>query len=107
MSEERKIQLWNEHMCHEVHLFLYLRDKPFFSRFVGPYLGQSLVVGFLDSFMLGRDVEGWMQPHRFETLTCAEQLLLAERVRPEQAEPGHPRAGRRPGGRAAQRPRAT
>ncbi|KAG0303611.1 hypothetical protein BGZ98_006470, partial [Dissophora globulifera] len=41
---------WN---CHELNLFLYKKDKPYFDAVVAPFINNKLVKSFMDDFLIG------------------------------------------------------
>lgn len=86
LDEARKRELYAANACHELHLFLYRKDPPFFEKVVKPYLANKKDKTFLDAWLLGRDLSAWKNSWRFSRLNIVERILLAERlpeVRPE------------------------
>ena len=41
LSRERKLELYSEHACHELHFFLHQKDRKFFDSVVRPFLAQK------------------------------------------------------------------
>jgi len=84
-SPEAREASYGEHACHEVNLFLYFKDRPFFERVVRTSLANKLAKSFVDLFLLGGDLGAFMAPARFEKLNTFERLLLAMRLREQAA----------------------
>jgi len=84
-SLEARDAFYGEHACHEVNLFLYFKDRPFFDRVVRTSLANKLAKSFVDLYLLGGDLRAFMAPARFEKLNTFERLLLAMRLREQAA----------------------
>ncbi len=52
LSEEAKLKKYNEFACHELNLFIYFRDRPFFESFVRQFLSCKIQKNFVDYFLL-------------------------------------------------------
>lgn len=79
-SDEDKLQLYRQHACHELHFFLFQKDRPFFDAVVRPFLAQKLDKTFLDHWLLGNDLAAFVEPWRFSRLNLIERVLLARRL---------------------------
>ncbi|MFM2090177.1 MAG: hypothetical protein RLZZ127_666 [Planctomycetota bacterium] len=77
LSESEKRRLYGLHAGHELHLFLYAHDRPWFDRVVAPYLRSKLQPELVDDVVLGRDPARWREPARWQRLNAAERVLLA------------------------------
>ena len=66
--------------CHEMNLFLYFHDRPFFDRVVKPYLANKLEKQFIDEWLLGNDLSQFSQPWRLARMNSAERALFANRL---------------------------
>ena len=77
LSDERKRQVYDELACHEVHLFLFHKDRKFFDEVVRPYLVNKLDKQLIDLWLLGEDVSAYTAPWRFQRLNALEKILLA------------------------------
>jgi hypothetical protein len=66
--------------CHEVHLFLYFRDRAFFDRVIGPYLADKRDKTFLDRWLLDEPLDRYLEPWAFGRLNALERVLLARRL---------------------------
>jgi hypothetical protein len=78
LSEERKLGLLAAHPCHEFHLFLARRDRPFFEKHIKPLLAQKPEPTFIDDYLLERDLGSYLRPYAWARLNAAEQALLAQ-----------------------------
>ncbi len=76
LTEEKKREKASELGCHELHLFLFMRDRGFFDAVVRPFLSTKLQKTFLDRFMLGEDLTAYLVPNELEALSSCEQILL-------------------------------
>ena len=52
MSHEDKSSKYNEFACHEINIFLFLKDKSFFDSVVVPFLYNKIEKSFVDYFLL-------------------------------------------------------
>ncbi|MEI7911038.1 MAG: hypothetical protein WCK77_15490 [Verrucomicrobiota bacterium] len=80
LSEARKLDLLAKHACHELHLFLARKDKPFFDKHVKPLLAAKLEPQFIDDLLLDRDLTPYLRPFAWQRLNAAEKALLAHAV---------------------------
>ncbi len=70
---------------HELHLFLWSYDRPFFDEVVRPYLENKKEKQFLDDWLLEKDLAAYTKLWRYNQLNAAERALLALRL-PETRE---------------------
>ncbi len=80
LTADERLQLYRTHACHELHLFLYFKDRAFFDSVLKPYLANKAHREFLDDWMLGEDVASYLEPARFATLNLVERILLLQRL---------------------------
>lgn len=52
LNDAEKRSAYNELACHELHLFLYMKDRPFFDKVVRPYLDNKYATQLLDGWLL-------------------------------------------------------
>ncbi|MDC0718378.1 hypothetical protein [Nannocystis bainbridge] len=71
---------YSKYACHELHLFLHFRDPEFFARVVRPYLEHKRRKTFVDHWLLGADLSGYLEPWAFGRLNALERALLARRL---------------------------
>lgn len=86
LDEETKRKRYAERACHELHLFLYFKDRPFFDEVVAPALRCKLEKTLFDRFLLGEDLSASGEVPRWERLNLFERILLAWRHE-EEREP--------------------
>jgi len=80
LSEEEKRARYSEHACHELSFFLSRKDPEFFERVIKPYLRHKREKTFLDHYLLGDDLSGYLRPWAFGRLNIVERILLGRRV---------------------------
>ncbi|MFO0926018.1 MAG: hypothetical protein U0736_03140 [Gemmataceae bacterium] len=80
LKAEQKRALYSKHACHELHFFLYQKDRPFFDEVVKPYLRNKKDKTFLDRWLLDEDVTDYSQPWNYGRLNTVERVLLAQRI---------------------------
>lgn len=85
LKPEEKRSLYSKYASHELHFFLYRRDREFFDAVVRPYLANKLDKTFLDQWLLDADLSAYLEPWRFERLNTLEKVLLGRRVEGQHA----------------------
>ncbi len=85
LSEAERTEKLSKYACHELHLFLYFRDRPTFDRVVRPFLAQKRVQTFLDHWLLEADLRPYLEPRELARRNALERALLALRL-PEARE---------------------
>lgn len=80
LTPEEQRRLYGEHACHELHFFLFHKDPAFFAAVVRPYLACKVHQTFLDQWLLGEDLQAWLEPWAFRRLNVVERILLARRL---------------------------
>jgi len=80
LKPEEKRALYSEYACHELHFFLFRKDKPFFDEVVRPYLANKLDQTFLDRWLLDEKLDRFLDPWAFARLNIVEQILLTQRL---------------------------
>ncbi|MFT7486902.1 MAG: hypothetical protein ACI9F9_002759, partial [Candidatus Paceibacteria bacterium] len=79
-SEKEKQNLYSKHACHELHVFLFHKDREFFERVLRPYLANKADKTFVDLWLLEEDLDAFLDPWAFALLNAFEQGLLAQRL---------------------------
>jgi hypothetical protein len=77
-DEPSKLRYLSEHASHELHLFLFRKDRAFFDRHVRAQLQEKQDPTFIDDYLLGRDLNGYLRPFAWNRLNAAEKALLAQ-----------------------------
>ncbi len=80
IPEEERRALYREHACHELHLFLWFKDRAWFDAVLRPYLANKAHREFVDEWLLGEDLSDYLEPYRFARLNLIEQILLLKRL---------------------------
>ncbi|RKY22069.1 MAG: hypothetical protein DRQ55_02135 [Planctomycetota bacterium] len=80
LSREEQLAFYDEHACHELHLFLHHKDPAFFDEVVRPYLTNKRALSFVDRWLLEQDLSAFAEPWAFGQLNVAERILLAQRL---------------------------
>lgn len=108
LAEGEKLRLYSRHACHELHLFLFLKDRGFFDRVVLDALRCKSRRTFLDDYLVaaaggegegGAGVEGlarrYYDPAALRELNAAERVLLARAADAAGGAPGRLEAERK------------
>ena len=85
LADAERRELYSKYACHELHLFLHVKDRAFFDAVVAPYLAHKRTKTFLDHWLLGADLSRYLEPALLATLNAVERALLARRLRAEKA----------------------
>lgn len=81
LEDRQKREKYSEFASHELHFFLYQRDRAFFDKVVKPYLANKKDKTFMDHWLLGDDLEEYLTPWKYHRLNIAERVLLGQRVK--------------------------
>lgn len=80
LSEEEKERFCVEHACHELHLFLWRKDRPFFDRVVRPVLAEKMEKQLVDRYLLELPLEKDRTLWNYSRTNALERVLLASRL---------------------------
>ena len=80
LDDTKKRELYSEFACHELNFFLSQKDKAFFEKVIQPYLKNKKDKTFLDKYLIGANLEIYLQPWEFSRLNIVERILLARRI---------------------------
>ena len=80
LKPEQKKELYSKFACHELSFFLSKKDPEFFKTVVTPHLANKKDKTFLDHFLLGNDVNRFVQPWEFGRLNVTERVLLSQKI---------------------------
>ncbi len=80
LPDHERRERYSKYACHELHLFLWGKDRPFFDAVVKPYLANKRTKTFIDELLLGFDLRSWLEPVQFAKLNAFERALLAREV---------------------------
>jgi hypothetical protein len=84
-SDQEKRELYSEYACHELHFFLFHKDRPFFENVIQPYLANKRNKTFMDEWLLNANLSKWRQPWNYAQLNAVEKVLLGHRLAEERA----------------------
>ncbi|CAN5150178.1 hypothetical protein BH11MYX1_BH11MYX1_34860 [soil metagenome] len=85
MTATEQREHYSKFACHELHLFLYFKDRPFFTGVVKPYLAYKRTKTFVDHWLLGDRLQDYLEPRALQRLNAVELALLARRMVSEPA----------------------
>ncbi len=85
LNEDQKKDAYARLACHELHLFLFMKDRAFFETNIKPYLANKKEKQFIDDFLLGNDLSGYVELWKYQQLNAAEKALLAVSMPSKQA----------------------
>ncbi|MEM8733639.1 MAG: hypothetical protein AAGG44_05440 [Planctomycetota bacterium] len=79
LSDDEKRSYYNSYACHELNLFLYRKDQPFFQKIVRPSLVHKLEKQFVDLWLLGEALDEFTTFPAVQRLNVLERILLLQR----------------------------
>jgi len=85
LEEAKKLELYSKYASHELSFFLHQKDPAFFESIILPYLENKKDNTFMDHYLLGYDLNPYLEPWRFARLNVVERILMAGRL-PEQQD---------------------
>ena len=80
LDDDARRELYSKYACHELHLFLYFKDRPWFDAVIAPYLSHKRTKTFIDHWLLGADLAPYLEPCKLQRLNAVERALLAQRI---------------------------
>ncbi len=80
LDSEIKRAKYSEYASHELSFFLSRKDPDFFETAILPYLRNKKDKTFMDHYLLGDELRGFVDPWRYGRLNMAERVLLADRL---------------------------
>jgi len=80
LDDVGKRAAYSAHACHELHFFLWHEDRAFFDAVVRPAIGCKRVKTFVDHWLLGDDVQRFVEPLAYERLNVVERAMLGRRL---------------------------
>lgn len=84
LKKEEKREKYSKYACHELNYFLFKKDPVFFGQVIRPYLENKKNKTFLDEWLVGADVSGYLKSWEYHQLNAVERILLSQRIRGEQ-----------------------
>ena len=86
LKDDEKRELFSKYACHELSFFLSKKDPEFFEAVVRPFLDNKRDKTFLDEWLLGKDLHGYLKPWSHGQLNIVERVLLGQRIEGEQMQ---------------------
>ena len=83
MTADQKRTAYSKYSCHELNLFLFHKDRKFFTDVVADYLSNKHNKQFLDLWLLNQDLSEFRSPWKHAQLNTLERILLAQRIAAE------------------------
>ena len=80
-SEEKKLKVYDEKVCHELNCYIKQNDEAFFNKVVKPFISNKLSKTFVD-FCLLEDPKAaeWAEISNFRKLNEFEKVLLVKEL---------------------------
>lgn len=85
LDAKEKHKLYSKYACHELNFFLCHKDPEFFKSEILPTLKNKKDKTFLDHWLLGDDLQGYLEPWHFDRLNAVERILLGRRLQEQAA----------------------
>ena len=85
LSDDEKRENYTKYACHELHVFLFKKDRKFFDRVVRPYLANKKNKTVVDHWLLENSVQSYMDPWSYSRLNTAEKILISHALGDERA----------------------
>ncbi len=83
LKPEEKRTYLSKQGCHELHFFIYQKDRAFFDEVVKPFLANKKDKTFIDKWLLEIDLTSYLAPWEYSRLNTMERVLLAKRLKDE------------------------
>ena len=80
LQDAEKREKYSKYACHELSFFLSRKDPAFFAAVIKPYLRNKKDKTFLDHWLLGDDLSGYLKPWAYSQLNVVERILLGRRI---------------------------
>ncbi len=75
-----KRKLYSKYACHELNFFLSRKDPEFYRNIVQPFLRNKKDKTFMDHWLLGNELDRFLDPWSHQRLNIVERILLAGRL---------------------------
>ena len=83
LEDDKKLELYSKHACHELNYFLLRKDRDFFDNVIRPFLANKQHKTFMDHWLLEMGLDGYLQPWNYRQLNIVERILLGQRMAQE------------------------
>lgn len=85
LTDEQKREKYSKYACHELNFFLAQKDPAFFEKIVRPFVSNKRDKTFLDHWLIGDDLQQYLQPWEHARLNIVERILLGRRIQADRA----------------------
>ncbi|MDA1139938.1 MAG: hypothetical protein O3B01_15290 [Planctomycetota bacterium] len=85
LKPEEKQENYSKYACHELNFFIYKRDPDFFKKVIQPFLKNKKDKTFLDRWLVGENLDAYLDAWKFSQLNMVERILLGQTLRKRQA----------------------
>jgi hypothetical protein len=82
-DSHKKRELYSKYACHELSFFLYNKDRKFFNEVILPHLVNKQHKTFMDDWLVGGELHGYLVPWKYQQLNVVERVLLGRQVHEE------------------------
>lgn len=80
-SDEEKLKIYDEKVCHELNTYIKYNDPAFFKRIVQPFIKNKVTKTFVDYCLLdSSEALNWTCLPKFRLLNEFEKVLLVEQL---------------------------
>ena len=77
LTFKEKSQKYSTHICNELNVFIYFKDKEFFNQVIMPFIKSKLIKCFIDKWLLNEDLIEYIEDStKFGLLNDFEIILL-------------------------------
>lgn len=76
LTSANKLIQYSKSACHELNIFLYYKDRPFFNQYIAQFLQNKMHKDFVDKWLLGEDLSEYCNFGMLWKLPIIEQLLF-------------------------------
>jgi len=77
LTFKEKCQKYSSHICNELNVFIYFKDREFFNQVIMPFIKSKLIKCFIDKWLLREDLMEYVEySKKFNTLNDFEVILL-------------------------------
>lgn len=80
LKPEEKREKYSKYASHELNFWLSRKDPEFFETVVQPYLRNKKDKTFMDHYLIGDDLTGYLEPWQYARLNIPERILLSRRI---------------------------
>ena len=85
LEQAEKCRLYSKYACHELSFFLHKKDPDFFRTVVLHHVRNKKDKTFMDHWLTGADLSGYLAPWAHGRLNIVERILLAQRIDKDKA----------------------